>query len=105
MDKISKVATPIGAPKRPLEEPKRDIGIDMFIEDENSCRGPLRMEVDVDSTVGVLKRKVEDEFGIGSRNQARKGTHATLSSYSNYIPNFAELDPRQTIAERRIVHQ
>ena len=73
MDKISKVATPIGAPKRPLEEPKRSIGIDLFIEDENSCRGPLRMEVDVDSTVGVLKRKVEDEFGIGSRNQARKG--------------------------------
>ena len=85
MDRISKVATPIGAPKRPLEEPKRDIGIDLFIEDENSCRGPLRMEVDVDSTVGVLKRKVEDEFGIGSRNQARKGDSrdATLGSYSN----------------------
>ena len=105
MDKISKVATPIGAPKKPLEETKRQIEIDLFIEDENSCRGPLRMEVDVDSTVGVLKRKVEDEFAIGSGSQARKGTHATLGSYSNYIPNFAELDPRQTTAERRIVHQ
>ena len=77
MDKISKVATPIGAPNRPSEEPKRNIGIDLFIEDENSCRGPLGMEVDADSTVGELKRKVEEEFGIGSRNQARKGTHAT----------------------------
>ena len=88
MDRISKVATPIGAPKRPLEEPKRSIGIDLFIEDENSCRGPLRMEVDVDSTVGELKGKVEEEFGIGSRNQARKGTHATLGSYLNYVQNF-----------------
>ena len=44
--------------------------IELFIEDENSCRGPMRMEVDGESTVGELRRKVETEFGIGGRNQA-----------------------------------
>ena len=104
MDKISKVATPIGAPKRPLEEPKRHVGIDLFIEDENSCRGPLRMEVDVHSNVGELKGKVEEEFGIGSQNQARKLTQP-LSHIQIKFQTFTELDPWQTTAQRRIVHQ
>ena len=43
--------------------------IELFIEDENSCRGPLRMEVDNESTIGDLRRRVKDEFDIGCANQ------------------------------------
>ena len=50
--------------------------IELFIEDENSCRGPLRMEVDGDRTVLELRRRVEDEFGIGSRIQVRTEINA-----------------------------
>ena len=67
--------------------------IELFIEDENSCRGPLRMEVDGDRTVLELRRRVEDEFGIGSRIQVRTEINATYESYFkselNHIPNIA----------------